>query len=115
MPFLPANEAEFLFQCDPYGSALEVLAWTGTERLSHPFRVTIDLVAPWSRTIEAEALLGKPAHLVVRRPDGGERVIHGIVSRFASGSRDVGPDRRAYRATLVPKLWLLGQVRRSRI
>ena len=59
---------------------------SGDEGVSTPFSFTLDL---WSTdpSIDANALLGKPAGVTIVLA-GGERFIHGRISRFSQMGRD---------------------------
>ncbi len=94
-----------------------------TEGLNELFRIELDMLheeIPDSTTltvIEPEALLGKPMVVVaIQDPMGGEsieRYFHGICVNFTQGVRHGW--FTGFRATLVPRIWLLTQVSQSRI
>ncbi|MGH8620727.1 MAG: type VI secretion system Vgr family protein, partial [Burkholderiales bacterium] len=55
--------------------------------------------------IDGEALLRTPASVTLKVGDGGERAIHGLISRFAQFGRT--EQLTTYRAEVVPWLWFL--------
>lgn len=63
--------------------------------------------------VDINEILGQRASIRVRQPDGNERVFTGIFQSFAMIGRDSYHSR--YRATIVPHIWKLTQVFRSRI
>ena len=78
--------------------------FSGEEAVSKPFHFTLDLLSKRA-SIDAGAVLRKPVSVVIALPGGGERVIHGRVSRFTQLGRRSG--LTAYRAEMVPWLWFL--------
>ncbi len=77
---------------------------TGTEQISIPFELELDLLSEDS-AIAADRLVGEGMTVELQLLDGGKRYFHGICNRFSQ----VGWENRfsRYRATLVPWLWLL--------
>ncbi len=113
---LPANEVEFEFEAGPYTSSeLAVLAFQASEALSRPFVLDVNLVAHADAQVDARSLVGEDALLTLRLGDGSARLFHGIVARIASWQAGTGPYRQRLRAQVVPRLWKLGHVHRSRI
>ena len=87
-------------------------ALSGSEAMSQPYGFQVELLSV-QPDIDAAAILRTPVLVTLRLPDGAERHIHGIVSRFAQlGMRD---DLVFYRAEIVPWLWFLTLSRESRI
>lgn len=92
---------------------LHAISLDASERISTPFRLTIEAVSD-VRITDPNRLLAQPIGLTVRRTNGIDRLFHGIV-------REVGllgaPERGRwhYRVTVVPRLWLLEQVSDCRI
>jgi len=85
--------------------ALLVAEWEGEEQVASFFRFT---VRAWSANaaIAATDLLLKAVTLLLRLPDGSDRSIHGVVSRFSQGG--VAPDGyTAYELEIVPPHWAL--------
>ena len=108
LPELGADTAPFQFtvgELDP--STFEVVAFTGREAVSEPFRFELHLVSR-DRDVDPAAVLGARATLVRHR--GLDPVpVHGVVAEFDLGAQS------ADRAVLVPRLWRLGLARQSRV
>src|SRR5262245_55423711 len=85
----------------------------GTEAISQLFSFELELLASLDKPVAFEDTLGKAASVLVAVPGGDGRYFHGIVSRFAQGSRD--DTFLTYRAELVPPVWLLTKRVQSRI
>lgn len=84
----------------------------GMEGVSMPFSFRLDL-ASQDDAITAAGLLRKPMTVTLVLPDGGERVINGLVRRFVQeGGRE---ELTLYEAEIVPWLWFLSLSRESRI
>jgi len=78
--------------------------FSGVEGVSQPYTFTLELLSK-NAAVDPTSVLRTPATVTVVLPDGGERFIHGIVSRFIQlGQRD---DLTFYRAEIVPWLWFL--------
>jgi type VI secretion system secreted protein VgrG len=77
---------------------------SGEEGVSSPFHFTLDLLSE-NASIDPNALLRKPIGVAIALPGGGERYVHGRVSRFTQLGRRSG--LTAYRAEVVPWLWFL--------
>jgi type VI secretion system secreted protein VgrG len=84
----------------------------GQEEFSRLFRYTLEL---WSDDdwIEPKSIVGKNVTVSLEHPDGSERYFHGIVSRFSYTG--TGDRFSAYRAEMVPALWLLTRAADCRI
>jgi type VI secretion system secreted protein VgrG len=87
---------------DPDVLLLETVS--GVESVSRPFHFRLDLLSE-KPDIDPEDLLRKAAVIAVDLPDGEERFIHGIVSRFVQ--LDKKEELTSYRAEVVPWLWFL--------
>jgi type VI secretion system secreted protein VgrG len=76
----------------------------GQESISRLFRFDLDLVSEQD-SIDFKSIIGKNLGVRLELEDGKFRHFHGVVSRFAQGTRD----RRlvSYRAEVVPWLWFL--------
>ena len=85
----------------------------GPERISSLFRFELDLLAETNAAIPFDRLLGAPMTVELHQPDGNIRYFNGIVQVFEQRERD--EVFAAYRAELVPNLWLLTRKVRSRI
>jgi type VI secretion system secreted protein VgrG len=86
------------------GDALLLRHLAAQESISRLFRFDLDLVSEQD-AIDFKAIIGKNLSVKLALEDGKFRYFHGVVSRFAQGSRD----RRlvSYRAEVVPWLWFL--------
>jgi type VI secretion system secreted protein VgrG len=113
---LAAYEPEFEFAVGPHPAGeLAVLGFEAEEAVSTLYALTVNLVAPLDLDVDAQALVGEQACLTLQLGDGALRCVHGIVARLESWEEGSGDDRRRFRAHVVPALWKLGHVRRSRI
>jgi type VI secretion system secreted protein VgrG len=84
--------------------ALLIDQFSGAEKISAPFLFTVDALSE-DDAISAGDVLRKEATLTFDLPSGGQRVVHGLVRRFAQlGQRD---QLTYYRAEIVPWLWFL--------
>jgi type VI secretion system secreted protein VgrG len=92
--------------------ALFLTGFTGREGISQLFRFQLDLLASNGKQIPFEKLLGQMVNVQLDM-GGKDRFFNGIVSRFSQGSRD--EEFIAYRAEVVPSLWLLTRRVQSRI
>lgn len=89
----------------PVGAdAFLVVRLEGEEGVSRPYRYELDLLAE-KENLNFNDLVGQRALLRLALPDGAERYVHGVVSRFAQAGSEGG--LWAYRLELVPWLWLL--------
>jgi type VI secretion system secreted protein VgrG len=103
---------QFTFEAGEFGPTdLLVTSFRGTEGVSELFRFEIELASE-DADLDFEAVAGQSGKLILRESDG-DRYVHGIVS----GIEAIGFGRRfaRYRATLVPAVWPLTLIRRSRI
>jgi len=87
----------------PLGQALQFRQLRGHEGLSELYALDIDLLST-DKSIDAKALLGKSATVVVETDGGGKRYIDGLVSRFGLQGQD--HSLYSYKLTLRPWLWL---------
>lgn len=90
----------------PLGNDVLLLAeFTGEEQVASLYRWT---VRAWSTktTIAPSELLLKAVSLSLQLPEGGQRTVHGVVSRFAQtgNARD---DLVEYELEIVPPHWVL--------
>jgi type VI secretion system secreted protein VgrG len=102
----------FTFEAGELGPTdLLVTSFRGSEGVSELFHFEIELASE-DADLDFEAVIGQAGKLVFSEPDG-DRYVHGIVSGFEA----IGFGRRfaRYRATLVPGVWALTLIRRSRI
>jgi type VI secretion system secreted protein VgrG len=94
---------------------LEVTAFRGVERLDEPYVYTIDFTDDAEHALEDE-LPGLAAALVYTS-GARSRLVHGVVASVCAVGRLRVADawRTRFRAELVPRAWLLGQRRTSRV
>jgi type VI secretion system secreted protein VgrG len=113
---LQANQAEFSFQAGPHAAGeLAVVGFEADEVVSQTYSVEVNLAAPSTVVVNDKALIGQNALLTVHFGDGTSRFFNGIVSRVARWDAGKGPQRQRYRVTVVPRLWKLRHIHRSRI
>lgn len=107
-----AHQFDFTFAVDGLDpEALRVLKFRGVESLSEPFRYDLALTS-LDPDVELADVVGKNA--VLSWTTGDEpRCVHGIVSRFEFAGQ--GSKLTYYAARLVPRVWGLSLLRRSRI
>jgi type VI secretion system secreted protein VgrG len=89
----------------PFGDDVLLLTeLRGEEGISRLFRFEVDLLSE-DPALDFDTIIGKNVTIRVNQPDHTDRFFNGIVSRFSqSGSTDTFT---AYRAEVVPWLWLL--------
>ena len=96
---------------------LVVTGFHGAEHISHLFSFELDLIADNSTSIDFSQLVGKEITLAVATPgEGGStewRYINGLCPSFSEGDRN--QQFTSYSAEVVPKVWLLTRMARSRI
>lgn len=113
---LAAGQAEFEFEVGPHGAGeLLVLALEADEEVSAPFSADVTLAVPPGVDVDAAGLLGETAVVSVNLGDGSSRYFHGIAAHVRAWEEGGGEDRRRLRVKVVPRLWLLGKNRQSRI
>ncbi len=91
----------------PFGwNVLLLRSFGGREDLSQLFSYELDMLSE-RESLPAAEIVGEGVTFWIDYPDGQHRYFHGIVNRFAF----LGTGDRAsiYRASVVPKLWLLTQ------
>lgn len=102
---------EMSFTCPLGPDVLLFHAMSGEEALGRPFTLEVELLSE-RPSIDPDQLLGYPASVAMRLPDG-VRYFHGLIARFRS-VRTPGPTY-VYRATLAPWLWMLSRTTDCRI
>jgi type VI secretion system secreted protein VgrG len=103
---------EFTFEAGGLDSeVLRVSKFQGSEGLSELFGYELGLVSA-ETSVSFDDVVGKSAKFRWATSDG-ERVIHGIVSRFEQSGQ--GRHLTYYAARLVPKVWTLTLMSKSRI
>lgn len=92
--------------------AVWITGLRGSEEISSLFWFELDLIGPLQKPVDFAAVLGQPASVEI---DAGNdtRKFRGIISEFAEGRRD--QEFIHYTAVLVPPLWMLTRVSRSRV
>jgi len=97
----------------PLGSDVLLLrGLTGHEAISRLFSFELDLLSP-DPEIKFEQIIGQSVTIRIRLRGDKERFFNGIISRFMQTGSDAGLAN--YRATMVPKLWLLTRTADCRI
>ena len=113
---LAAHQPEFELEVGPHPlGELMVLGFEAEEEMSRPFSLVLTLVPRPEVEVDPTALIGEKAVLVIQLGDGTARYVNGIVAHVETWEEGKGETRRRYRARVVPALWKLGHVRRSRI
>lgn len=103
----------FLTLTTPLGpDALLPRGFDGTEGISQLFHYRLDLMAEHATRIPFDQLLGQKVTIHLALEDG-RRHFNGICSRIAEGGRD--ETFTSYRMEVVPEVWLLTRIARSRI
>ena len=85
----------------------------GREAVSTLFTFTLDLLAARDSEIPFEGIIAQNVTVETILPDSTKRYFNGIVSRFSEGGRD--EDFLYLHAHVVPTVWLLTKVVRSRV
>ncbi|MBD9667805.1 type VI secretion system tip protein VgrG, partial [Variovorax sp. VRV01] len=76
----------------PLGEALQFHRLAGREALSQAYAFDLELLGS-SNAIDAKALLGQPATVVMETESGAPRYLAGLVTRFGLSHED---DRQAF-------------------
>ena len=84
----------------------------GEERLSQTYRYTLECLSP-DVHLELKTLLGQAVEIVLLLPDGGARLLTGLVTAAAQNGADGGFAR--YTLTIEPALATLRERRNSRV
>ncbi len=104
----------FLRVMTPLGpDQLLLRSFSGKEGLSELFRYELELIAEHSEQIRFEKLLGQRITFQLSVDVNRYRSFNGICSRVSQGQRDA--TFTYFRMEVVPELWLLTRVVRSRI
>jgi type VI secretion system secreted protein VgrG len=114
MAYREANR--YLFLTTPLGEDKLLLErFSGHEGLSQLFHFQLELLAENSTAVDFEKLIGQKVSFGVQGmdPQYTPRYFSGIVMEFSQGGRD--PELTSYTATLVPEIWELTRIFRSRI
>ncbi len=107
-----ANRAQFYFFCaGQKPETFEVMNFSGTDRVSWPYEFDVTLLSK-KVDVPVQEVVASRATLMINR--GGEFYPYsGVVSEFSFV--DQTTDYCVYRASLVPRLWLLSLNFRTRI
>lgn len=93
-------------------AAIDVSRVIGWEALSQPYQFDIEFCLRTGEALSIADLCGAEACLTLRRPDGVERFVHGLIQ--TAQLRGLLGSAPLYRLTLVPALERLRQVKRNR-
>lgn len=115
-----SQDGRFMAVNTPLGKdALLLETLNGVESLNELFEFDLGLLAEAGTAVAFDAVLGQSVTVTFQLPNGGQRYINGIVNRFAEGAQIAGPlggfTFARFRATVVPKLWLLTRKTNCRI
>ena len=88
-------------------------SFQASEGISQMFQLRLEAICKHPNKVDFDKLLGQNITLELKVPGGGPRVWNGMVSRIAQGDRTT--EFTSYTLEVVPKLWLLTRVARSRI
>lgn len=92
---------------------LVITKFRGSESISQLFSFELELLAERGTDIHFDKILGESVTVEMRLLNGAKRYFNGLVRRFSQGSRDF--HFVAFRAEVVPRLWLWTKKVRSRI
>ena len=90
------------------------IALLADEAISEPFRFVVDLVSE-RNNIDPKALLNQPACIALSLASGAVRHFHGVIAEFAPEGTAYRRLYSAYRAVLVPRVWMMGLTRDCRV
>ncbi|KJH85145.1 type VI secretion system tip protein TssI/VgrG [Stutzerimonas stutzeri] len=107
--FNAANDTHFSLTIEGVEHDLQVLAFTGREAISQPYRFDLELVGEHP-DLDLQSLLHKPAFLSLSPAGNG---IHGLIHRVAQG--ESGKRLTRYQVTIVPQLAYLAHRTDQRI
>ncbi len=107
--FNTANDTHFSLSIEGVEHDLQVLAFTGREAISLPYRFDLELVSECP-DLDLQSLLHQPAFLALSPSGNG---IHGLIHRVAQG--ESGKRLTRYRLTIVPQLAYLAHRTDQRI
>ena len=111
MSDLQANTARFTLEIAGFAGEIHVVGFEAEEQLSQPFAFELELAAE-DPEIAFEQVINQPALLSLYGRDE-PRYVHAMINRFEQG--DQGDRFTTYYATLVPRIWYLGQRHNCRI
>jgi type VI secretion system secreted protein VgrG len=85
---------------------------SGSETVSQPFDLTVDLLSPYA-ALELKSMIGQPILLTMDTPAGVPRYFHGYVREFSRTDNEGGFAR--YQAKISPWFWFLSHRTNCRI
>lgn len=88
----------------PFSDVLVARSFHGEERISRPFRFTLELVSE-NAGLDFTNIVGKGVTVSLALAGGSERYFHGVCTRFVQGGTWNG--LTTYHAELRPWLWML--------
>jgi type VI secretion system secreted protein VgrG len=98
----------------PLGPDILLLrAFQGHEEMSRLFGFHVDMVADQKDEVRFDQIIGQSVTIEMRLMDDSKRYFNGIVNRFSQAQRD--ETFVHFRASIVPKFWLLSKITRSRV
>jgi type VI secretion system secreted protein VgrG len=113
---MKSQPIEFELEAGPHGvGELDVLEWAATERLSSPFECSVTAHPRPGVDVDVDGLVGEAAALFALGPDGSVRPLHGMIAKLRFWEEGSGESARRLQLTVVPRLWRLSKVVRSRI
>jgi type VI secretion system secreted protein VgrG len=107
--FNAANDTHFSLTIEGIEHDLQVLAFTGREAISQPYRFDLELVSE-RPDLDLQSLLHQPAFLALSPAGNG---VHGLIHRVAQ--RESGKRLTRYRLAIVPQLAYLAHRTDQRI
>jgi type VI secretion system secreted protein VgrG len=107
--FNAANDTHFSLTIEGVEHDLQVLAFTGRESVSQPYRFDLELISEQSH-LDLQSLLHQPAFLALSPAGNG---IHGMIYRVAQG--ESGKRLTRYQVAVVPQLAYLAHRTNQRI
>jgi uncharacterized protein involved in type VI secretion and phage assembly len=121
-PALRVGDLPYELTVDVFSAAmphrLAVVSPTAEERLNGLYEYNIELVTAFPPEVYQPAVFGQNASILLRTPGHDGRIVKGIISALqACGVADRGLGKGLFRyvATLVPRLWLWTQRKRTRV
>ena len=96
----------------PFSDVLVVRSFHAEERVSGPFRFTLEMTCD-KADLDFTKIVGKPVAVSIALASGGPRWFHGVCTRFVQGGTQVGVT--TYHAELRPWLWMLTLAQDCRI
>jgi type VI secretion system secreted protein VgrG len=113
---LAGNQAEYELEVGPHAPGeLAVISFQHSARLSAPFELDITAVPAPDVEPDPAALVGEPACLAIHLGDGSSQFVDGIVARVRRWDEGKHSIDRRVGLTIVPALWRLGKIFRSRV